>query len=82
MFILSHGDHDGIMTLKEGSDTEKEEDENGLPVRMKIQDIADMFTHEKVGKLKGFPKVIFNQSCQVSDIIYIAVFVFFVFLSE
>ena len=70
LFILSHGDQYGIMTMKKG---EKETDENGLPVRMKIHDIAAMFTHEKVKELKGFPKVIFNQSCRVINISYIAV---------
>ena len=49
--------------------TEHEYNESGDPVTVSMQEIVDMFTHDKVPLLKGFPKVVFRQTCQGNEVL-------------
>ena len=48
---------------------EVEYDQSDCPVIVTIQEIVDMFTHDEVPLLKGYPKVVFRQTCQGNDIL-------------
>ena len=70
LYILSHGDEDGIMMCEAGSRTEEQGcDQHGKPIRVQMQDIVNMFSHDQVPLLKTFPKVFINQCCQGTEIL-------------
>lgn len=82
LYILSHGDEDGIMTCAKGSAKQVEgvdpktqrplkDPKTGkqIIIRTQLQEIVDMFTHDNVPCLKGFPKVFINQSCRGSELL-------------
>ena len=67
LFLLSHGDENGIKTCTSGSNTEEETDENNEVQYITPEEIANMFTHDKVKSLEGFPKCIFVQNCRGAE---------------
>lgn len=82
LFVMSHGDDDGIKTCKpDGVNSEYiinnglvERDENNQPKceHITVETIISMFTHNHVAGLRDFPKVFFIQACDGDRVAYAA----------
>ena len=69
LFVLSHGAEDGITMCEEGSDTVKEMDSVGNLMKMPVEGLKQMFTHDNVPSLKNYPKCLFTQMCMGNHLV-------------